>query len=319
MSETADGDGGGSELPSRQELWQTHIYNSEMGFHSYGGIVISDPESSISALENPPDERQLVLTEGGPIEPVEPNAPYSWQSSEDGRAYRTVITDPATAVGYYLHSLETHGVDEEQCLMMLRSIANGGDEYADPGNLPAHLERWGDLIDISKRARRLRLMDLLDTRIEARDWIAEKYYEAGATWRSTDLSESGTALARDLVRRLGDIDLPHPRLCYATAGEAARLAENNHRVEYVEGVVLPKQSGQAIRHAWLEIDGEVAELTWPWHAFDEDRAVYFGTPIEKSTVVETRERRPRNGPVILDDEESKLFANAKSGSLAGSN
>ena len=302
--------------PPSKEIWQTHIYNPDSEFHYYGGVAISNPETDISAVKHPPDERRLILTEGGPIEPVEPDILDSWQTSDDGRAYRTVITDPATAVGYYLHGLETHAVEEESALQMLFDVINGDDEYADPGNLEPYYNDWLDLVLAHNRDRRLRLLDLLDNRIEQHDWVAEKYYDEGATWRSVNLTESGEKLATNLLRRLSEHDLPHPRLCYATAGEAARLALRNHRVEYVEGIVLPKQSSQAIRHAWIEIDGEVCELTWPWHFFDGDRANYFGVPIPKETVVETRDRRARNGPVVLDDEEAAEFNAAMTGELS---
>jgi hypothetical protein len=304
---------GDSGLPPGEEIWQTHIYNPDSEFHHYGGVVISEPEADISASENPPDERRVILTEGGPIEPVKSDRLYSWQASDDERIYRTVITDPATTVGYHLYGIETHGVGEEPALQMLLDVIHGDDEYHEPGNLESDFTDWMDLLLADERTRRLRLIDLLDNRIEQNDWVAEKYYDEGATWRSTNLSESGETLAANLIRRLGDKDLPHPRFCYATAGEAARLALRNHRVEYVEGVALPKQSGQAIRHAWIEIDGEVCELTWPWHAVDGDRANYFGVSIPKETVVKTRDRRARNGPVIPDDEEAVEFSNAMAG------
>lgn len=277
----------------------------------------TDPlEASVDA-----DERTLILSRGGEIEPPDWEQRVTIQVGPDGKLQRSIIPDEGTAIGYYLHAIETHGhadvmadylasPDASDLLALDEAAAH--DKMAERVDMQPYVDLQESL---GERDRRLRLLDLLDERIDDGDWAAEKYLdEYPATWRSTGLSESGEQLAWDIART---IDVK-PRMCYHTAQHAAMLHEDNHRVTYVEGIVLPKQAGQAIRHAWIEIDGDVAELTWPWHVPDGADAVYFGTEFPISDVIDARDRRRRNGALALTDAEVDRVTKAMAGDLAPS-
>jgi hypothetical protein len=124
---------------------------------------------------------------------------------------------------------------------------------------------------------------------------------------------------------------------YGPAIDEHRVRYHRCEVQYVEGLVLPRDASGPIQHAWLEIDGAVAELTWPWHSPDpaapdrydptaetadpnlvgdampgvdcteagEGPAVYYGVPVEWPRVLATRNRRQGNSPILMDDEAAQ--------------
>lgn len=258
-------------IPEDRDYEQVTGYEVEIDEHEYG---------------HDQDTRLLLFSRGGDIKGGE--GLYTIQNDESGNHQRVVISDPNTATGYFLHGCEIHGLPEEAMYEHLVGEA--------PDLMEEYVE-WNSELD--PRDRRLRLMDLADLRIENGDFAAERYFDEEINWRSTNLDESGIDLAQEIAQT---IEIK-PRMCYWTAQHAAMKHIDNHRVEYVEGLCLPKEAGQCIRHAWIEIDGEVAELTWPWHMFDAREAQYLGVQISSETVKETRERRDVNGAIVLTDEE----------------
>jgi hypothetical protein len=279
---------------SLPEIWQTHIKDPDREFTAYAEIEVDNPERKESDTYTG-DSRALMLTAGGEVgkdADVSQENPYAWETSAVGNVNRTIAVDAAHGVGYYLYSIETHGLDEEGVMLGLETQQ---EEVGLP--LDAYREFQSEL---DESARQLRLLDLLDTRVtNGNDWASEPYLEAG-TWREKGLTPSQTRLAQRIEKKID----PHPRLCYRTAQLAVKAERDNHRVKYVEGIALAKQAAQAIRHAWIEIDGKVVELTWPWHKYDGDEAVYFGVEFDTETVIETFERRGGGSQIILDEEEA---------------
>ena len=276
---------------TKTDALQVHI-PTDGEYENLAHVTVETDEMEYTA---PAPERDLVLSRGGDIE-VDEDEPYTFQSGPD--IFRTVIPDKNVALAYYLHALETHSVGERAAMENLTDLGLWIDEYIE----------WTETF--SPKDRRLQLMDLADWRTEHGDFAAEKYFdESPGTWRSANLTESGQKLAEDIFR---NVEIK-PRMCYWTAQQAAILHENNHRVSYVEGLVLPKQLSQCVRHAWIEIDGEVAELTWPWHFFDGCKATYFGHEFDKTLVRETRERRDVNGAIALSDSEVQYVGDSMGG------
>lgn len=229
------------------------------------------------------DELTLLLTRGGDITDGElyEGEPLVIQDGENHQ--RVTVPDPGFAVGYFMHGTETRGIPREVVF----------------GDLPNDLsDKIMEKYSMSQKDKRFRLLDMFEWRTQNGDWAADVYRDV-ATWRSTGLEGGSERYAKKL---LSEVDR-WPSMCYRTAQLAALERLDDDRVKYVEGVALPETMGQCIRHAWLEIDGEVAEFTWPSHPISGGRAVYWGVQINKEQVKEKRDRRDNNGPVALTDEQ----------------
>lgn len=119
-----------------------------------------------------------------------------------------------------------------------------------------------------------------------------------ASFRSTNPSEEGLEIARTLQSQL-----PSSTVCYRNAFEAVTQWDDD-RLKYCEGLALGKHPGRASTHAWIEFDGEVIELTWPWDGpSPPKKAVYYGDSIPIDTVVKIQKRRPALFSVLLTDEQ----------------
>lgn len=269
------------------EALQVHIPRPNEEFQQL--IVSSAPTPEHDAVAES-EKRQLILSRGGPQAMPSNESGYgedpafAWQDPQDEPLRRTLIPEPGVAIGYYRHLLETHGFDETEVDEQI------GDEIElDP------YTQFREALD--ERNRKLRLLDLLERRIELGDSLAAPYLdEKPCQWRSTNLSGEGRDIAEQIVNAIDQ----EPATCYLTARRAALLQQNNHRlasrISYVEGVALPETGGQAIRHAWIEIDNEVVEVTWPWHDLDGGEAVYFGYPVDMERV-KARHEATIGGPI----------------------
>ncbi|WP_435068552.1 hypothetical protein [Haloplanus sp. C73] len=193
------------------------------------------------------------------------------------------------ALGLHLSHLEIHGFDEEESWRTLRK--NLEEELVD--GVRAELE------EISRKERARKMMTQVEEKLSLVPTpIWKKPIEDGK-WRDTDLDADGAGLARDILSRI-TVD---PRTCYLTAQRAYREADDYDRVDYCEGLAFPKQTGRVVRHAWIEIDGSVAELTWPWHQVDGREALYYGMKVPYDVFYERLERREDASMLMLDDEE----------------
>lgn len=298
LTTDSDTNEGESDLP---DIWQTHIKDPEREFTLYAETEIENPEKKESDTYAG-ESRFLILSAGGDVgkdSDVSQEHPYEWQTNPAGNVHRTVTVDAAHGIGYYLYALETHGTDENAVMSGLK------ERQADSG-LPLD-EYYEFQSGLDASARQLRLLDLLDSRVSVGgDWASEPYLNEG-TWRQTGLSSSATRLAQRIESQID----AHPRLCYKTAQLAVQVERDNPRVQYVEGIALPKQAAQAIRHAWIEIDGNVVELTWPWHKYDGGPAAYFGIEFDTETVIETFERRDGGSQIALDDDEARELMDSR--------
>lgn len=324
MSEATDAD----DAPGQHgeaEVLQTHIAAPDREFQALVEIpATTDPMESAARQGT----RILGLTRGGDGLTPHEDDPFTYYNSDDAQC--TVIPDAKRAVGYFLHGVEQHS----------EALLSGDGDALDPmsetdiigllgaGDPDAGTEAADELEDgdtvtelladhiawrnqLTERDRRLLLMDMLEWRADEGGDFAAAAYMDEATWRETGLTESARSLAEQIHRNID----ARPRLCYHTAGTAIKKYRDNHRVEYVEGIALPHHCSQAIRHAWLEIDGAVAELTWPWHRYDPTEAEYFGVPIDAERVIETRKRRGGGSPVLLSDEQAERVDAAMRGEL----
>jgi len=202
------------------------------------------------------------------------------------RETASVLPDQKRAVGYLISFLEQLGIAE-----------NAAWEWvADAVDVTGY-EEWVDSLTMENRRNRLIEQG---ERVGKEDPTVAKAMETGE-WRDTNLGSDSADVVRKLVEEVNR----NGRKCYETAQKAIDVAwEYDERVTYCEGYALPRGAVRATRHAWVEIDGSVFELTWPWHAPVDGDAIYYGTEIPRG-VLEERMAEDNRGydPMILDSGE----------------
>lgn len=197
----------------------------------------------------------------------------------------SILETERDAVGYLLGYLEQHDIPREQAR----------DWVASEADVQAH-DEWRSAL--TRRDRRDRLFESAAEQ-EKTDPTVAKAMQVGE-WRDTELS----AESADLVRKLVAGTNRNGRKCYETAQRAIRKVWNDDRVRYCEGYTLPYHATRGTRHAWVEVDGSVLELTWPWHMPVDGRAEYYGTEIPRDVLAQRMNKNRRGyDPMLLDDEE----------------
>lgn len=277
-----------------KDVSQVHIHNPNTEFEVHGSILISAKNNVLTNSDNSPLE--VTLSEGGNIvsdtEMPTPTDEQPWVRTADPKGMQLSITHkPNFAIGRLLHNIELHRIPTD-------SITEEMDHSSD--DLDQLLSNYNEsMASLTRKQREIRLLDLLESRIEyGNDWAAKPYLEE-CNWRSTTLSDQGRKFADRLSRHINI----RPDKCYDNAQQATIKHKDNHLVDYVEGIALHKYAAVAIRHAWIEYKNSVIELTWPYHQFDGDTAVYFGTRIPDDKVVKKYNQRNGGSPLILSDEK----------------
>jgi hypothetical protein len=118
--------------------------------------------------------------------------------------------------------------------------------------------------------------------------------ERGA-WRDTSPPADDVEAIGELAEAVGRT----PRRCYRNAREVAGAAGRDD-VRYVEGIAVPATVPVATKHAWVEVDGSVIEVTWEDTPVPGEGSAYYGVAIELDTVLETVNDRGTDGPVITE-------------------
>ncbi|NHN60467.1 MULTISPECIES: hypothetical protein [Halorussus] len=196
----------------------------------------------------------------------------------------SVLANQRLAVGYLIQFVEQLDIAKEAAWEWV------SDEVDTSG-----YREWVDSLTVEER--RDRLIEQAET-VGEQDPPVGKALEVGE-WRNTDLSSESADLVKELTRSVDR----NGRKCYETAQkEIEAMWEHEDRVKYCEGYVLPKQGVRGTRHAWVEVDGSVFELTWPWHAPVDGDAVYYGTEIPRDVLSDRMEERGSD-PMILDENE----------------
>jgi hypothetical protein len=255
------------DIPEDAELVQVHVVADTEG------ELLAEFETELSDREAYTDRSQRIVqvTRGGP------------QSLPDGRDYaiagedrlqRTVFRDANRAVGYFFHWLEMSDVDE-----------------------PAASEEFWDLVvgyndwreSLTEQNRKQRLVTIAIDRAKNGDYIAAHYLNnrENFSFHETGIADADWGRYEEML----DDDRLHPRVCYSNAHRLASEYADDDRVEYAEGLAMPETLGQVTRHAWLLIDGRVAEVTWPGHFSPDQHGTYMGTTIPIAEVEQIRDRR----------------------------
>lgn len=146
---------------------------------------------------------------------------------------------------------------------------------------------WHDEEEISRLSRidATRLRESFEEYLEERrEMFPEiEYYAEHGTWRNTEPLTDGEA---EQVDRIAHNQAP--RQCYYNA-QTAIVPD----VTYVEGYTAGRHS--TVPHAWLEINGKVAEIT---PSINRQRQEYFGTEFEQDVVLEAMLDRETAEPMV---------------------
>lgn len=209
--------------------------------------------------------------------------PFAPLNLPDENLDATVVHEPARGVGKYLGLAEISGFDEDTAMDSLA----GTDE----------LEVWQNQQEtLTQKDRRLRLLDFAT---EADD-LAQFYdpiLEQGE-WRGSGVTGDAKQYTETLLEKVSQ----HPNKCYSNAKRALRAARFDDRVEYVEGIVLNRNLGGVVGHGWIEVDGQVSEVTLPWNMVSPpEETMYFGVSLDEDTL-KSAPYDPwyRGGPILLD-------------------
>lgn len=122
------------------------------------------------------------------------------------------------------------------------------------------------------------------------------FLKANGSWRDTEQPDQVTEKANKLIV---EID-PEPKQCYRNSFNAI-LHSDYGEIEYVEGLAMSSNSFDPTRHAWIEIEESVVELTW--HHLTEvplppDDATYYGVSIPSDKIEERALQLGHTGPFL---------------------
>lgn len=306
---------------------------------------------------------------------------YEYIDGQHGQQ-RVIVPDTETARGMFLQLAETHGIEEAAVIDPLASVSGFdldahitwltarsererqlrlldlAESRAGSGQGDAETDLDTDLVNCYLNAGRWRETGLspdakamareIATELEPVPWLCYRTsvgaikYLIDKSARAVGATEVNIPTDEDSIYRsemgaeVSDGDV------WPFAENDETLRCNGHRIRYVEGLALPRQAGRVVQHAWIEIDGAVADLTWPWHSPDpiapdtfdpnsvsdsdsvptgmaapgvdgsvdgQGPAVYFGTTLPWPQVIATTERRNGHSPILGDEATMRSSIN----------
>lgn len=237
------------------------------------------------------EKRLLALARNGPAQTgnsiVDTYGLTDERPSTQGTNSRIMVVPNETfAIGYYLHLLEIHRLDEQHSRdEMKRSDA----DYA-------AYARWNSEQSLSDR--RHALLDQMEQEIECGENRTKPVLERGKF--------RGSAADPDVAAPLVEEIDPNPKFCFKNALRIKRRHLKDDSIQYAEGVALSKHAARMAVHGWIEIDGQVVEPTWPWHSpSPPEETVYYGAAIDERTVATADIEQGR--PQLLDIDDATVL------------
>lgn len=283
-----DAQGAMENMSEADEAFETYYVTDDLEVNTYNSKLteIPDFDSEGTRVIN------LHVVEESPFYTFEESGVGLSEGELDEAGTKMVgysANEAMLALGQHLSHLEIHGFDEEESWKTLQ--ANLGEELVD--GVQSELE------EITRKERARKMMTQVEEKLGLVSTpIWRKPIEEGE-WRDTDIDADAAELAREIISRI-NVD---SRTCYLTAQRAYKEADDHERVDYCEGLAFPKHTGRVVRHAWIEIDGSVAELTWPWHHVNGRAALYYGLKVPDDVFHERLEKRGDAPMLMLNDEE----------------
>lgn len=260
------------------------------------------------------------------------------------------ISDPITSVpGFDLDAHNTWLMNCSQRERQLRLLdlaesdsgSGDGDTNTDlNSDLVSHYLGMGQWRELGLSSAGKEIARNIATETEPRPWLCYRTAVGAIKYAIRDEAQRNGGVEINIPTDEDGIYHPEMGVTAINAGmwpfaaDEETLQLNGHRIQYAEGLALPRQAGRVIQHAWIEIDGAVADLTWPWHSPDpispdtfdpnsemdsespptglaapmadadasgQGPAVYFGTVIPWPKVIATTERRGGHSPILGDE------------------
>lgn len=127
------------------------------------------------------------------------------------------------------------------------------------------------------------------------DEEAREYREEGTVRETAALDDAHERLLKKMDEDIGF----QRKQCYHNAQLATSFYGGRSEVafEYVEGYVISDRVPVPIQHAWVELDGRVAELTLPSDRQAAETWVYIGKAYEPQTVRNALDERGESRPL----------------------
>lgn len=270
-------------------------YPSEQTNETYLSIKNSEPQilkHEIVENTNKTDNKHILLTIG-PNELEQSDVLFEINGPRKMHS-QLITSDNEFAIRAYLQELEEHNVDEEYAL-------NSIHEIEDKTNInPRNLNK-----NQSKKDRAKHIVNTAKYLFDRYESKRQIFYIKEGTWRKTNPN-------KDIVKKADSIldsSDRNTQACYKTAFLAALALRSNtdienNRISYCEGIALCKYGGIPNQHAWIEIDNQVIELTWPWSGPKPVKnSLYYGLEPEWDTVYERMTSRPTYASVFMSDNE----------------
>ena len=132
----------------------------------------------------------------------------------------------------------------------------------------------------------------LDSLVDLNEqWV---FLDRYGSWRDTEQSEQVTEIGTNLVSTVES----EPRKCYQKSFQAVIESKT---AEYVEGVAFTVGSIEPIKHAWVEVDETVIELTWKRRTNPPTppaESVYYGYTIPSDKLIQLAFNFDRSAPFL---------------------
>lgn len=116
------------------------------------------------------------------------------------------------------------------------------------------------------------------------------------SWGDTEQPDWVAEIGTDLVSTVD----PEAGECYKNSFEAV-LDSNHAEVEYVEGLAFVRGSVDPTKHAWVEVDGSVIELTWGHRTelpTPPAKSAYYGYTIPSEELTQLAFELEHHGPFL---------------------
>lgn len=143
------------------------------------------------------------------------------------------------------------------------------------------------------------LWTCLQSLADAGDWKATTYVRDGRVRDTGPLSETARQRAEILINAVEAT----PNRCWRNA-QLAALTRSDW-CTYVEGYVQIEGISVPIEHAWVEINGRVAELTFDEAPNTPDNAAYIGVEYDEATIREMQDEFGQTCPIAELKERNR--------------
>lgn len=257
--------------------------------------IEDDSHNLVCKIET--EEIEYLLTRGAADRDTPDKHRSELKQSSNHNGTVQVFPDEQNAVAYYLGILQMNAKLSED---------DAYEQLTDAGVDMVAYERWQ--AEFSRDARIQRLIADAKERVTTfgSPWDYAILTEStqfdnlqyNPSIRSTNPNDETAALGESVLD-----DVPETTSCYRRVVNALERIERND-VAYCEGLAMGRHPSRSSTHAWLEVAGEVIEITWPWDGVrPPDEAVYYGDSLPLKHVYTLANSRPGSGSALLTNEQ----------------